>query len=110
MLFHFYCTNNQVLEKLEGLQDGQDKSVVIYTEGKITLDLLQNKFKQNRLIELVRNKIILRAHLKCIMYFGWVKGQAGIEGNELVERLATGHVGIEGNELVDRLATGQARI
>ena len=55
--------------------------------------------------ELIRNKIIALAHLKCIMHFGCVKGHAGIEGNELVDRLATGHVGIEGNELVDRLAT-----
>ena len=55
---HGHCSNNQaeqiavlkVLEKLEELQDGQDndKSVAIYTDSKITLDLLQNKFKQNR--------------------------------------------------------------
>jgi hypothetical protein len=50
-----HCSNNQaeqieilkVLEKLEELQDGQDndKHVAIYTDSKITLDLLQNKFK-----------------------------------------------------------------
>ena len=56
----------------------------------ITLDLLQNKFKQNRLIDLIRNKIIAQAHLKWIMHFGWVKGHGGIEGNELVDRLAKG--------------------
>jgi len=52
------------------------------------LDLLQNKFKRNRLIELIRNKIIVLAHLKWTIHFGWVKGHAGIEGNELVDRLA----------------------
>jgi len=88
LLFHFYCTNNQVLEKLEGLQDGQDKSVVIYTEGKITLDLLQNKFKRNRLVEFIRNKVIELEHLKWTVHFGWVNGQEWIEGNELVDRLA----------------------
>ena len=51
-----HCSNNQgeqivilkVLEKLE-LQDGKDnnKCAAIYTDSKITLDSLQNKFKQN---------------------------------------------------------------
>jgi len=95
---HGHCSSNQaeqteilkVLEKLEELQGGQDndKRVAIYTDSKITLDLLQNRFKRNRLIELIRNKIIALAHLKWIMHFGWVKGHAGIEGNELVDRLA----------------------
>jgi len=52
------------------------------------LDLLQNKFKQNRLTELIRNKFIALVHLKWIVHFNWVKGHAGIEGNELVNRLA----------------------
>ena len=49
---------------------------------------MQNKFKRNRLIDIIRNKIIALAHLKWIMHFGWVKGHAEIEGNELVDRLA----------------------
>jgi len=40
------------------------------------------------LIELIRNGLITLGHLKWIVHFGWVKGHAGIEGNELVERLA----------------------
>jgi len=65
------CSNNQaeqtailkVLKKLE-LQDEQDndKRVAIHTDSKITWDLLQNRFKRNRLIELIRNKIIALAH------------------------------------------------
>ena len=65
---HRHCSNNQaeqiailkVLEKLEELQDGQDndKRVAIYDDSKRTLDILQNKFKRNRLIELIRNRII----------------------------------------------------
>ena len=95
---HGHCSNNQaeqtailrVLEKLEKLQDGQDddKRVAIYTDSKIPLNLLQNKFKWNRLIELIRNKIIVMAHLKRTIHFDWVRGHAGIEGNELVDRLA----------------------
>jgi len=49
---------------------------------------LQNKCKRNRLIEFIRNKIIALAHLKWTIHFGWVKGHAGIVGNELVDRLA----------------------
>ena len=43
----------KLLEKLEELQDGQDsdKHVAMYTDSKITLDLLQNRFKWNSLIE-----------------------------------------------------------
>jgi ribonuclease HI len=95
---HGHCSNNQaeqiailkVLEKLEKLQDGQDndKRVAVYTDSKINLDLLQNNFKRNRLIESIRDKIIALTHLKWIMHFGWVKRHAGIERNELVDKLA----------------------
>ena len=40
------------------------------------------------MIELIRNQIIALAHLKWTVRFGWVKGHARIEGNELVDRLA----------------------
>ena len=40
------------------------------------------------MIELIRNQIIELAHLKWTVHFVWVKGHAGIEGNELVDRLA----------------------
>jgi ribonuclease HI len=65
---HGHCSNNQaeqiailrILEKLEELQEGQDndKHVTIYTGSKITLDLLQNKFKRNRLIESIATKLL----------------------------------------------------
>ena len=49
---------------------------------------MQTKFKRNRLIELIRNKFIVLGHLKWIVPFGWVKAHAGIEWNEMVDRLA----------------------
>jgi ribonuclease HI len=49
---------------------------------------LQNKFKRKRLIEFIRNEIIALTYLKWTVHCGWVKGHAGKEGNELVDRLA----------------------
>jgi ribonuclease HI len=40
------------------------------------------------LIKFIRDKIIALTHLQWIVHFGWVKGHAGIEGNELVDNLA----------------------
>ena len=106
---HGHCSNNQadqiailkVLEKLEELLAGQDNDehIAIYTDSKITLDLLQNMFKRNRLIESIRNKIITLMHLKWSKHFGWVKGHTGIEGNEFVDRLAK-EAGVEDRPVV----------
>jgi ribonuclease HI len=56
---HAHCSNNQAeqvailkaLEKLEELQEGQDndRRSALYTDSKIILDLLQNKFKRKLL-------------------------------------------------------------
>jgi ribonuclease HI len=54
------------------------------------LDLLQNQSKRNRLIEFIRNKVIELEHLRCITHFGWIKGHAKIEGNEMVDKFAKG--------------------
>ena len=54
----------------------------------VTLDLLKNNFKRNRLIEYIRDKITALTHLKWIRHCGWVRGHAGIEENKLVNKLA----------------------
>ena len=68
-----------MLEKLEELQEvhHNDRPVAICTDSKTTLDLLQNKFKRNRLTEFIIKKLIELTHLKWIMHFGWVKGHSG---------------------------------
>ena len=59
--------------------------------------------KWNRLIESIRNKIITLTHSRWIIHFGWVKGHAGIEGNELVDRLPK-EAGVEDRSVVyDRI-------
>ena len=110
---HGHCSNIQaeqieilkVLEKSEELQDGQDndKRVTLYTDSKITMNLLQNNFKRNRLIEYIRDKIIALTHLKWIMYFGCVRRHARIEGNELVDKLAKEAAVEDGSVVYDKI-------
>jgi ribonuclease HI len=110
---HAYCYNNQAeqvailkaLKKLEEMQEGQDndRRAALYTDSKITLDLLQNKSKRNRLIESIRSKIIELTHSKWTIHFGWVKGHLGIEGNELVDRLAKAVAVEDGPVVFDKI-------
>jgi ribonuclease HI len=84
---HGHCTNNKakqiaifkVLEKLEELQDvpENDKRVAICTDSKVIFELLQNKFKRNRLIEIIRNKTIALTHLKWTVHLAGLKGMRG---------------------------------
>ena len=55
------------------------------------------------MIELIRNKIIALAYLRWIMHFGWVKGHAGIERNELVDRLAKEAAVEDGSFVYDKM-------
>ena len=52
---------------------------------------------------MIRNKIIVLAHLKWTMHFAWVKGHAGIEGNELVDGLAKEGVAKDGPIVCDKM-------
>ena len=55
------------------------------------------------MIELIRNRLIILGYLKWILHFGWVKGHAGIEGNELVDRNAKETALEEGPFVYDKL-------
>jgi hypothetical protein len=94
----------KALDKLEEMQEGQDndRRAVLYTDRKITLDLLQNKSKRNRLMESIRRKIIELTHSKWTIYFGWVKGHSVIERNELVDRLAKAAAVEDGPVIFDK--------
>jgi hypothetical protein len=62
---HGRCSNNQaeqmailkVLEHIQYLKAGE-KTTLVYTDSRITLQMLQNKKKHTRLIELIGTKVI----------------------------------------------------
>jgi ribonuclease HI len=77
----------KALEKMEELQDIQ-RTAVIHTDSRITLDSLKNSKNHNYLIEGIRQKIRILQSRNWSRDFGWVKAHAGIHGNEFADHLA----------------------
>ena len=77
----------KALEKMEELQDIQ-RTAVIHTDSRITLDSLKNSKNYNYLIEGISQKIRILQSRNWYIDFGWVKAHAGIHGNEFADRLA----------------------
>jgi ribonuclease HI len=93
-----HCSNNQAeqiaifkaLEEIEKIQEtsNKDKTLIIFTESKITMDLLRNSFKHSSIIESIRHKTKRLRGQNWTVHFRWVKARNGIQGNELVDQLA----------------------
>jgi len=88
-------TNNQaeqtdILKALERIQsmESSDKIVLIHTDSQITLQLLQNKKKDTRLIERIRTKITEMEQHAWTVEFTLIKAHAGHRGNEMADQLA----------------------
>jgi len=89
------CTNNlaeqiailKALEHIQSIEMG-GKIVLIHTDSQITLQLLQNKKKHTRLIELIRTKINEMEQHKWSVEFTWIKAHTGHRGNETADQLA----------------------
>jgi ribonuclease HI len=75
------------LEELTSLSDHKDRTVVIYTDSKVTLVYLRNNFIHSPLIAEIRNKVRQLVTQNWSNNFGWVKAHTGIEGNELADKL-----------------------
>ena len=90
------CSNNQAeqiailksLEELTSLPDHNGKTVAIYTDSSVTLASLRNTSIHSPLIEHICNKTRQLMMENWSIHFGWVKAHAGIEGNELADKLA----------------------
>ena len=77
------CSNNQaeqmaILKALEYIQnmESDEKIVLVHTDSKITLQLLQNKKKHAKLIEQIRTKVQEMEQREWRVEFGWIKAHA----------------------------------
>jgi ribonuclease HI len=90
-----HCTNNQaeqlaILKALECIQSQQDvgKTIIVYTDRRITLQLLTNHNRHTYLIDKIRIKVMEMKRNGWNIEFSWIKSHARKEGNKLVDRLA----------------------
>jgi len=68
--------------------ESDEKIVLVHTDSKITLQLLQNKSKHANLIEQIRTKVQEMEQRKWRVEFRWIKAHAGHRGNEMVDQQA----------------------
>jgi ribonuclease HI len=91
-----FCLNNQAeqiailksLELLPTLGGHNPRTVVIYTDSKVTLAALKNNSIHSFLTEKIRNMVRHLTLLDWTIHFGWVKAHAGIAGKEMADTLA----------------------
>ena len=89
------CSNNQaeqmaILKALEYIQTlkEEEKTALIHTDSRITLQLLQNQKRHTHLIELIKKITLELESLDWKIEFSWIKAHVGHEGNETADRLA----------------------
>jgi ribonuclease HI len=92
------CSNNQaeqlpIAKALEIIHDidiaeNIQRTIGIFTDSRITIDLLKNVNNHSYLIEVIRNTISNLERTNWTIEFSWVKAHVGIYGNELADRLA----------------------
>jgi len=92
---NWQCSNNQaeqlaILKALEYIQhlETKEREVLLLTDSRITLDLLQNRKKHTYLIENNRTKVAEMERNDWQVKFSWIKAHAGHYGNELADNLA----------------------
>ena len=78
----------KALEFIKNSNAGKKKTVLVYTDSRITLQLLQNQKEHINLIEQIRTKFIEMEKQDWKVEFSWTKEHAGNRGNELADHMA----------------------
>jgi ribonuclease HI len=76
----------KALEYIQYMKVG-GKTVLMYTDSRITLQLLKNQKRHTNLIDQIRGKIIEMEQQEWKVEFSWIKAHVGHRGNELADRL-----------------------
>ena len=63
-----------------------EKLVLVHTDSKITIQLLQNRKKHTKLIERIRTKVQEMEQCEWRVDFRWIKAHAGHRGNEMADK------------------------
>jgi len=66
----------------------KEKTVLVYTDSQIMLQLLQNQKKHTHRIELIRTKFIEMEMQDWKVECSWIRAHVGHHGNKLADRLA----------------------
>jgi ribonuclease HI len=77
------CSSTQIQN-----QQTTEKTATVYTDSQTTLDSLKNSKIHTSLIENIRRKSMELEQAAWKLSFCWVKAHAGIQGNELADKLA----------------------
>ena len=79
-----------ILKALEYIQqlNKENKTALVYTDSRITLQLLQNSTRHTYIIDLIKNKFIDVERDEWKIEFSRVKEHAGQKGKELADRLS----------------------
>ena len=92
------CSNNQaeqlaIVKALEAIEtidipESSPRTIHIFTDSRITIDLLKNTNDHSYLIEEIRKRLSTLDRADWTIGISWVKAHVGIYGNELADRLA----------------------
>jgi ribonuclease HI len=90
-------SNNQagqiaIVKALEAIEttdipENSPRTIDIFTDSRITLDLLQNANNRSYLIEEIRKRLSHLDRANWTIGISWVKAHAGIYGNEMADQL-----------------------
>jgi len=78
----------KALETMETFNNNiiNSSTAIIYTDSRISLDLLQNPKNNAFLVEKIRGKIVNLQNKNWKIKFSWVKAHAGNYGNETADK------------------------